>query len=92
MARFQATHLRERVLELGLTRVAQLAQLCVGEAIRLAPVDTGELRQSIRGRQINRYTWRVTAHAPHALYVELGTQNGRAQPYLRPALRKVLGR
>lgn len=53
------------------------------------PVDTGELRDSIKAGKLvgNQYGVKgeITATAEHALYVELGTSKMRAQPYLRPA-------
>ncbi len=89
---FRATNLRRVALAAGEKRVAYLAHAIANEAVILAPVDTGELQQSIRARRLDPSVWRVSAHAPHALHVEFGTQNGPAQPYLRPAVRKVLGK
>lgn len=55
-------------------------------AKRTAPVDTGHLRASIAAGG-GGLTWRVTAAAGYAAYVELGTSKMSAQPYLVPALR-----
>lgn len=55
------------------------------DARRFVPVDTGELRSSIR---VDDTTAEVVADAEHAGYVELGTSRMAAQPYLRPALYK----
>lgn len=52
-----------------------------------APVETGELKASISG-EVDGTSGRVSATADHAAYVELGTENMPAQPYLRPALYK----
>lgn len=51
------------------------------DARRMAPVDTGRLRESVHaeGNQ-------VIAEADYAAYVELGTEDQKAQPFLRPAL------
>lgn len=87
---FRATLLRQRMVELGAQRVEQIADAVAGEAVRLAPVDTGELYQSIRARRVNTYLWRVGAHAPHALYVELGTLTWAGKSYLRAGLANVL--
>ena len=56
----------------------------------MAPVDTGALRNSIAAAKERELTWRVTAHADYAVYIELGTRrkNGGARPYLDPALRQ----
>lgn len=62
------------------------------EAQKLAPVDTGELRDSIAylvRRVQTGYAIVITAGAEHALYVELGTSRMSAQPYLRPVLDKI---
>lgn len=89
---FTASRLRAAVNRIGNQRVEHIALAIANEAIQLAPVDTGELKQSIRARMINPRFWRASAHAPHALHVEFGTLHTRAQPYLRPAIVKVLGR
>lgn len=91
MPDFTATNLRALVQRVQVQRVELVAQAIANEAIQLAPVDTGELMQSIRARAITETKWRVTAHAPHALYVEFGTYKTRAQPFLRPAVATVLG-
>lgn len=71
--------------------VAHFANEVEEDAKRLVPVDTGELRDSItvsvEGRGPDAIA-RISAGAEHALPVELGTRNTRAQPYLRPALRR----
>ncbi|MFD5711326.1 HK97-gp10 family putative phage morphogenesis protein [Streptomyces pharetrae] len=62
-------------------KAEEIAEEVAKDARRLAPVDTGHLRASIRteGNQ-------VIAEADYAAYVELGTEDQRAQPFLRPAL------
>lgn len=69
-----------------------LAPRMESEAYRLAPILTGELRESIQATvgQDGRGVRLVLAAgvgglAPYAPYVELGTSRMRAQPYLRPA-------
>lgn len=51
-----------------------------------APVDTGFLRGSIRAVPGPGGSWIVQAGADYAAYVELGTVNNGAQPYLLPAV------
>lgn len=64
-------------------KVAELAR-------QLAPVDTGELRNSIHVEQNERPGfYDIVASAPHAVYVEFGTHKAPAQPFLVPALRHV---
>jgi HK97 gp10 family phage protein len=68
--------------------VAQTAFSIEGWAKNAAPVDTGALRGGIAAAKERELTWRVTAHADYAVYVEMGTRNMTAQPYLDPALRQ----
>lgn len=51
---------------------------------RTVPVDTGELRASIRSRP-QGLTGEVRATARHALFVEFGTSRTPAHPYGAPA-------
>lgn len=55
----------------------------------VAPVDTGNLMNSISAAKERELTWRVTAHADYAIYVEMGTRHMSAQPYLAPALNET---
>ena len=59
------------------------------EAKRLAPVDTGKLRQSIKTESISPTTYSIKANAtglaPYAPFVEFGTRKMGAQPFLYPA-------
>lgn len=61
---------------------AQVLDEIAEDARRDAPVDTGELAGSIT---VDRAAGTVTANAPHAAFVEQGTEHMRAQPFLRPA-------
>jgi HK97 gp10 family phage protein len=62
-----------------------------GHAKKNAPVDTGNLRNSIQSTvSDNGLRGEVTAHAEYAIYVEMGTVRTPAQPYMMPALRSVL--
>lgn len=92
MANFKASNLRALVRRVQVQQVELVALAIMNAAIRKAPIDTGELVQSIRARPMNAEgtVWRVSAHAPHALHVEFGTYKTRAQPYLRPAVAQVL--
>lgn len=59
------------------------------EAKRLAPVDTGKLRQSIKASKEGKLTYRIAANttglAPYAPFVEYGTRFQRSQPFLFPS-------
>ena len=57
-----------------------------------APVDTGFLRGSIRAMPDGAGGgWTVRVGAEYGAYVELGTVNMAAQPYLLPAVETVRG-
>ena len=66
--------------------VAQTAFQIEGWAKGMAPADTGALRNSLAAAKERELTWRVTANADYAVYVEMGTRHMDAQPYLDPAL------
>lgn len=57
-------------------------------AAKEAPVDTGNLRNSIEF-SINGLTGRIVSRADYSAYVEFGTRKMRAQPFMRPAYRQV---
>ena len=67
-----------------------LGRQVVDIAQRYAPVETGYLRSSIS------YAYNNSTHAisfivgaPYGIFVEYGTRNSHAHPYLRPALNTV---
>ncbi|PIB90998.1 HK97-gp10 family putative phage morphogenesis protein [Caulobacter sp. FWC2] len=65
-----------------------LEQDAIPAAQQLAPVRTGELRDSIGGAA-NEQQVRLFATAEHARAVEEGTSKMAAQPYLAPAIAKT---
>ena len=68
------------------------AQEIEAEAKRLAPVDTGKLRQGIKAIKTGKLTSVIKANAtglaPYSIYLEYGTKNMRKQPFLFPAFFK----
>jgi len=73
----------------ALAIVASIGEATAIRAQALAPVLTGALRASIeaRSRGITSTAESViTADVPYAAFVEFGTSDTPAQPYLRPAL------
>lgn len=58
-------------------------------AMRNAPVRTGYLRNKIYA-VIKEWVAEIGADAVYSLFVELGTQYMRAQPYLYPAIQEYL--
>lgn len=69
----------------GRRALAAAADDIVDDAQRFAPVDTGRLRQSIGRGPVQGDRVEIHAKAPHAGFVEYGTRNMAAQPYLAPA-------
>lgn len=61
-----------------------------GSAQNLAPVDTGNLRNSIT-HEVEGKEARVGTNVEYAPFVELGTVKMAAQPYLNPALEQNKG-
>ena len=56
-----------------------------GYAKRLCPVDTGRLRNSITHTTDDEAAY-IGTNVDYAVYVEMGTVNTPAQPYLKPAV------
>ena len=56
---------------------------------RIAPVDTGNLRNLIRYyNENNGFRGRWTSEAEYALYQEMGTRNQSGTPHIRPSFEK----
>lgn len=67
------------------TAIRKAAFTIEAEAKMRAPVDTGNLRNSIHATGSGT-DWRVNSPAEYALYVEFGTHKMAARPHLIPAL------
>lgn len=77
---------RAKVME-ELTRTSILVH---EEAVRIVPVDTGRLKNSIQFRSDPaQLLARVLTNVVYAPYVEYGTHRAAAQPYMGPAAKKV---
>lgn len=62
------------------------------EAKRIVPVDTGNLRDSITVRDgIDQNEKLIGTDVHYARHVEFGTVQHSPQPYLRPALDRIIG-
>ena len=68
--------------------VSDAAGVAYEVARELVPVDTGRLRASI-GAEAAGLGATVRATAAYALFVEIGSGRGPAQPYLGPAFRRA---
>lgn len=71
-------------------KIEIIALMVEKEAKELCPVRTGRLRASIHAGKENKYTHYVGTNVEYAPFVEFGTRKMRAQPYLRPAVKKVV--
>ncbi len=83
----------ERAVSEGLLDLSENVKL---EAQKRVPVDTGSLRSSIRVDDPQgtdplevQVTAGGTADVDYAAFVEFGTRNASAQPYMIPAARAV---
>lgn len=61
------------------------ATIVEAEAKVRAPVDTGQLRNSI-SYEVGESEAKIGTIVDYAVYVEYGTSRQRPQPYLRPAI------
>lgn len=68
--------------------MADGAAQITADAQRIVPVDTGRLRASIRPARLGQAQWEVAPHTDYAGFVEFGTRNQPAQPYLRPSFER----
>lgn len=68
-----------------------IALMVEAEAKKLCPVRTGRLRASIHAGKERENVHYVGTNVHYAPYVEFGTRKMTAKPYLRPAVKKVVG-
>ena len=74
----------EQAKKKALTEAALIVE---GQAVSLAPVDTGNLKNSIT-HQVKEDEARIGTNTDYGPYLEFGTRKMPAQPYLRPAFDK----
>jgi HK97 gp10 family phage protein len=72
----------------------ELGQRAAGESVQeraksLVPVDTGTLQASIETHEDGGDVLVGTVGVPYSVFVEFGTANAAAQPFLRPAADSV---
>lgn len=88
MANFEVEDHTEEVLD-GIEQakaraLEKIGLVAEGYAKRLCPVDTGRLRNSITHTTDDEAAY-IGTNVEYAVYVEMGTVNTPAQPYLKPA-------
>lgn len=72
--------------EQSLKMIRGLTIAVSNQAKMFAPVDTGRLRQSIEHKMIGPLEGEVFTPTEYAPFIEYGTRNMSAQPFMRPAL------
>lgn len=72
----------DNAIEAALEEIGLTAE---GHAKKKCPVDTGRLRNSI-SHDVKEKTAYIGTNVEYAPYVELGTVNTKAQPFLKPAV------
>ena len=75
-------------------RTKLVAERVLEFADQFVPVDTGALEESLHVEEENPFTWTVVAgseEVDYAVYVEYGTVNMDAKPYMTPAAEIVQG-
>lgn len=85
---FDVSALLRRVRENIATTLNDGADSCVSLAQQLAPVDTGFMRENItQTEQATPERLRVSmeSQADYSVFVEYGTVNAEAQPFMTPA-------
>lgn len=76
----------KKLIEEGLVKsLEEIGEDISNEAKSRAPVDTGELQESI-GYLVDNDELIIGAEAEHSVMVELGTSNMEAQPFLRDSV------
>jgi HK97 gp10 family phage protein len=77
--------------EAGDKEIANITQATAKDiefnAKRLAPVDTGYLKDHIFTDPIDKFTYRVISPAPYSVYQEFGTRFQPGTPFMYPAFR-----
>ena len=77
------------VKEISDEAVARALELCGAkwetDAKKLAPVDTGRLRNSIEHHPEGTDTMIVETDVNYAIYQEMGTSRMKAQPFMKPS-------
>lgn len=71
----------------------EIVPLVVADMKRMVPVDTGNLRDGIEALGEGRIGISATSESgeSYAEFVEFGTENAPAQPFIRPALYRKRG-
>jgi len=74
----------DRKIDGAASKVASMAK-------SLAPVDSGDLQQSIEKVRVSKMHYRVQSDEEYALAIEFGTTKSSPHPYFRPAMNALRG-
>jgi len=67
--------------------IRRIVVLIEGTAKKLAAVDTGDMRRQIFSK-VRGLVGFIISPVPYSAFVELGTRNQSAQPFMRPSIRR----
>jgi HK97 gp10 family phage protein len=82
----------DKVREKAEKKLESIVKQAVEDMRELAPVDTGELRNSIGYTNLSngdKILFEIMADAPYAAYVEYGTSRRSAHPFMGPVIAKL---
>jgi len=81
--------IEQNALSVGRLELRQVAKRIAARAKQLAPVETGELRDSIQVHTVDEDDIEVIAASYYAPWVEYGTEKMAPRPFMRPAIDDV---
>lgn len=84
---YAETEVDEEKVRRGLKKSLEMVMHIIEtESVRLCPVDTGRLRNSIHLDKVNDYKYILADGVEYGILQEFGTIKMRPQPFFRPAL------
>lgn len=89
MKRVKFEDLAEELKNIAYNVVRDVVDTSVDQMKTLAPVDTGELRDSIGTQLTGTYKVIIGASTEYAPYVEFGTETTQPQPFVRPTVDSI---
>jgi HK97 gp10 family phage protein len=79
----------EQIRQLAILFTSKITDQLVEASKNLAPIDTGELHNNIYKNTVGEDQFTVIADTDYAAFVELGTIDQPAQPFLRTGIEVV---
>lgn len=81
----------KKIIEASKKALEELMYIMEGEAVRLAPVDSGNLRGKIHLEKIDDFKWLLGSGANYSQFVEYGTSPHIIRPINTKALKFKVG-